>query len=104
MGLLTGVAKLVGSNKGIIGKITNIANKAVIDKDKRNELVYDLALLMLSSKIAPYIRGVLGVIVVVSILFFGDKLTITPETQQYALYSVLGYYFLDRVFDTFKKK
>ena len=88
----------------VIKDVTNIVNKSVTDKDKRNELVYQISLLMLNSKIAPYVRAVLGVLVVVSILFFGDKLTITPEVQQYSLYAVLSYYFLDRIFDTFKKK
>lgn len=89
---------------GVIGKVTNIVDKTIVDKDKRNEMIYEISLLMMSSKIAPYVRAILGLVIIVSIMFFGDKITLDAEGQKYALYSVLGYYFLDRVFDSFKSK
>ena len=100
MSIISGLLK----KGGVIEKVTDIVDKTVTDKDKRNELVYNISLLMMQSRIAPYVRAALGIIVVVSIMFFGDKVTINPETQRYALYSVLGYYFLDRVFDSFGRK
>ena len=95
-------SKLTGS--GVIGKVTDIVDKAVTDKDKRNEMVYEIALLMMQSRIAPYVRAVLSIIIVVSVMFFGDKLTMSADGQQYALYAVLGYYFLDRIFSGFGSK
>lgn len=95
---------LLSGNGGIIGKVTGIVDKSVVDKDKRNEMIYEISLLMMQSKIAPYVRAVLGIIIIVSIMFFGDKITLDSEGQKYALYSILGYYFLDRVFDSFKSK
>jgi len=95
---------LLSGSGGVIGKVTGILDKAVVDKDKRNEMVYEISLLMMQSKIAPYVRAVLGVLVIVSIMFFGDKITLSEEIQKYALSAVLGYYFLDRVFESFKKK
>ena len=97
-------SKLLGGNGGVIGKVTNIIGKAVTDKDAKNQMVYEISLLMMQSKIAPYVRAMLGLVVVVSCMFFGDEMTISPEAQQYALYSVLGYYFLDRVFSSLGKK
>lgn len=96
--------KLLSGSGGVIGKVTGIVDKAVVDKDKRNEMVYEISLLMMQSKIAPYVRAILGVVIVVSIMFFGDIITLSEKGQEYALYSVLGYYFLDRVFDSFKSK
>jgi len=100
MNLISGLFK----KGGIVDKVGDIVDQAVTDKDKRNELVYNISLLMMQSRIAPYVRAVLGVVVVVAIMFFGDKITLNPEAQKYALYSVLGYYFLDRVFDSFNSK
>jgi hypothetical protein len=96
--------RLLDGSGGVIGKVTSIVDKAVIDKDKRNQMIYEISLLMMQSRIAPYVRAILGITIVVSILFFGDKITLDPEGQKYALYSVLGYYFLDRVFDSFKSR
>ena len=95
---------LLSGSGGVIGKVTGIVGKSVVDKDKRNEMIYEISLLMMQSKVAPYVRAVLAIVIVVSIMFFGDKVTLDPEGQKYALYSVLGYYFLDRVFDSFKSK
>lgn len=99
--------KLLGKDGGIIDQVTGIVDKAVTDKDARNQMIYEISLLMMSSKIAPYIRGIIGITIVVSVMFFGDSVTLSEEGQKYALYSVLGYYFLDRVFSSFgagKKK
>lgn len=96
--------KLLSGSGGVIGKVTGIVGKTIVDKDKRNEMVYDIALLMMQSRIAPYVRAILAIVVVVSIMFFGDKVTLDAEGQKYAFYSVLGYYFMDRVFDSFKSK
>lgn len=96
--------KLLSGSGGVIGKVTGIVDKAVVDKDKRNEMIYEISLLMMQSKVAPYVRAVLAIVIIISIMFFGDKVTLDPEGQKYALYSVLGYYFLDRVFDSFKAK
>lgn len=89
---------------GIIEKVTGIVGKAITDKDRRNEMIYEISLLMMQSKIAPYVRAVLAVLIVVSIMFFGDTISLDKEAQKYALSAVLGYYFLDRIFDSFKKK
>ena len=94
--------KLLSGSGGVIGKVTGIVGKAVMDKDKRNEMVYEISLLMMQSKVAPYVRAVLAIIVVISMMFFGDKITLDAETQKYALYSVLGYYFMDRVFKSYR--
>ena len=101
-----GVFNKLVSSGGVIDKVTNIVDKAVTDKDRRNEMVYEISLLMMKSKIAPYVRAVLSIIIVVAVMFFGDKLTMDADAQQYSLYAVLGYYFLDRVFENFggKKK
>ena len=98
------IKNLLSGSGGVIGKVTGILDKAVVDKDKRNEMVYEISLLMMQSKIAPFVRAIIGILVVVSIMFFGDKITLSEETQRYALSAVLGYYFLDRVFESFKKK
>jgi hypothetical protein len=92
------------SKTDVVGKASQIIDKAISDKDKRNEIVSELATMMLKSNIAPYVRAVLSIIIVVSVLFFGDKITLSDTTQEYCIYSVLGYYFLDRVFDNFKKR
>ena len=89
---------------GLIDKVTDIVDQTVVDKDKRNELIYNISLILMQSRIAPYVRAVIGIVIVVSVLFFGDKVTLDPEAQKYALYSVLGYYFLDAVFSNLSRK
>ena len=97
-------SKLAGGGSEIIDKVTGIVDKAVTDKDKRNEIIYEISLLMMQSKIAPYVRAALSLVIVVSVMFFGDKVTLSEDAQQYSLYAVLGYYFLDRVFSSFGRK
>ena len=82
---------------GAIDKITDIVDKTVTDKDARNELIYNIALVLMQSRIAPYVRAFLAAVIVVSVMFFGDKITLDPEAQQYALYAVLAFYFMDRL-------
>jgi hypothetical protein len=88
------------SNGGVIDKVTGIVSKSVVDKDQRNQLVFEIALLMMQSQIAKYVRAALSLISVVAIMFFGDGLTLTPDKQEYVLYTIYGYYFLDRVFSS----
>jgi hypothetical protein len=96
--------KLLSGDGGVIGKVTGIVSKSIVDKDKRNEMIYDISLLMMQSKVAPYVRALIALIVVIGCMFFGDTITLTPDAQQWCLYSVLGYYFLDRVLGGFSKK
>lgn len=89
---------------GVIDKVTGIVGKAVVDKDKRNEMIYEIALLLMQSRIAPYVRALLALIIVVSVMFFGDSITLDLEGQKYALYSVIGFYFFDFLLNGFKGK
>jgi len=93
-------SKLLGKDGGIIGQVTGIVDKAITDKDARDKMIYQISLLMMQSRIAPYVRAIIGIIIVVSVMFFGDSVTLSNDGQQYALYAVLGYYFLDRVFSS----
>ena len=94
--------KLLGLFKkgGTVDKITALADKAIVDKDKRNEFVFQIASMMMQSKIAPFIRAIIAIISVIAIMFFSDKITLPPEEQKYVLYAVYGFYFLDRIFSS----
>ena len=96
--------KLLSGNGGVIGKITDIAGKAITDKDERNTFLIQIAGVLMQSEIAKYVRGAIAIITVISCLFFADKMTITPDTQSKLLYSVYGFYFLDFVQSMIKKK
>lgn len=100
MGWLNNITK----KDGIVSQMTGLADKAIVDKDKRNEFIYNMSLIMMQSEIAKYVRAVLGIVVVISCLFFADKLTIDKETQKYILYLVLGFYFLDYIKGMLPKK
>ncbi len=76
-------------------QIAGIADKAIVDKDKRAEFLFQVRMIMLNSQIAKYIRAVLAIIVTVSVMFFADRLTIDTETQKYLLYAVFMFYFFD---------
>ena len=80
---------------GIIAKITNVVDKSVTDKDAKNEIIYQISMILMQSKIAPYVRALISIIAVVGCMFFADKLTIDTETQKYLLMSVYGFYLLD---------
>jgi len=99
-----GLLKQVLGKDGIMTKVTGLADKAIVDKDKRNEFIHSLSIIMMQSNVAKYVRAVLGVMVAVSCLFFADKLTIDKETQKYLLYLVFGFYFLDYLKGMIPKK
>lgn len=80
---------------GVINKITGVVGQAVTDKDKLNAIVAQITAILMQSKVAPYIRGALALVTVIGCLFFADKMTIEADTQQYLLYAIYGFYFLD---------
>jgi hypothetical protein len=41
-----------------VDKITDVVEKAVPDKDKRNELIYNISLVLMQSEVAKYVRAV----------------------------------------------
>lgn len=98
------LGKLLTGNGGVIGKVTDIAEKSITDKDQRNAFLAQIAVVLAQSGIAKYIRGAIGLITVVSCLFFADKMTITPSAQEKLLYAVYGFYFLDFVQSMIKNK
>jgi hypothetical protein len=69
---------------GIVSQMTGLADKAIVDKDKRNEFIYNMSLIMMQSEVAKYVRAVLGVTVVISCLFFADKLLLFRLHKRYA--------------------
>jgi len=95
-GLLTGTK--------FIDKVTDIVEESVTDKDKRNSLVAKIMLIMMQSKVAPYIRGVIAILTIVSFFYFGDKITLDPETQKYLLGGIYSFYFFDRLVDFFGRR
>ena len=93
----------ITSKDGVISKITNVVDKAVTDKDAKNELIFNISTILMQSKIAPYVRALLSIIVVVGCLFFADSLTIDADVQKYLLYAVFGFYFMDFMRSSFGK-
>lgn len=87
-----------------VDKITDVVEKAVPDKDKRNELIYNISLVLMQSEVAKYVRAVLAILTAVSCLFLGDKMTIDADTQKYILMAVFGFYFLDYLKGMFGNK
>lgn len=90
------ITKLLTGDGGVIGKVTGIVGKAVTDKDKVNEMVYEIALLIMQSKIAPYVRAALSLITLVGCMFFGDQIKMDQESQKWIIRAIFGFYFLDR--------
>lgn len=99
-----GWIKEVLGKDGLMTKVTGLADKAIVDKDKRNEFIHNLSLVMMQSNVAKYVRALLGITVTVSCLFFADRMTIDKGTQKYLLYLVFGFYFLDYVKGMLGKK
>nr|AKH47538.1 hypothetical protein [uncultured marine virus] len=60
----------ITSKGGTIEKVTNLAGKAIVDKDKRNEFLFNISLIIAQSQVAKYVRAVLAVLTSVSCLFF----------------------------------
>ena len=79
----------------VLEKITGLADKAITDKDKRNEFIFHISQIIASSEVGRWVRAILSVLTVFSCFFFADKMTIDAETQKYLLYMVFGFYFLD---------
>ncbi len=86
-----------------VDKITQVVEKSVTDKDQRNALIANISLILMQSKVAPYVRGVLAIVTITGCMFFGDKITIEPDTQKILLSSIFGFYFIDFVKSMFKK-
>ena len=78
-----------------IKDVTNIIDEVVVDKDKRNELYAKISMVLMQSGVAKYVRAIIGLLTVISIFFFSDKLVISQETQTHLLYTVYAFYFLD---------
>lgn len=87
----------------LIDNVTNIVDKAVTDKDKKNELVFAIMNMFMQSQVAKWVRAILAIEITTGVLFFGHKLTIPPDKQHWALGAVLGYYFMDRLLAHYKK-
>ncbi len=96
--------KTLISGTKIVDNITNVVSETVTDKDKRNALVAQIMLVLMNNKVAPYIRGLLAIIIVTSTMFFGDKITITIGAQEKLLYGVAAFYFMDRLGSFFGNK